>query len=121
MGLFKNKSYQKIPTDEYIESGKTAKAKHVKLRIYDDDYFDGQLTKLSKILPTIRGKEIYMEYVTNKDRVEESLEKIDRIISLDRKRIVLNVTEPVKFYMKDGLVHSDKTTLKILFHIKPEK
>lgn len=62
-----------------------------------------------------------MEFVTNKDRFEESLDKIDRIISLDRNRILLNVTEPVKFYIKDGKVHSDKTTLNILFHINPER
>ena len=62
-----------------------------------------------------------MEYVTNKDRYEESLNKIDRIISLDKNRIILNVTEPVKFYMKDGKIHMDKNQLKILFHIKPDK
>ena len=62
-----------------------------------------------------------MEYVTNKDRFDKSLDKIDSIVTLDRKRVVLNVTEPVKFYMKDGKIHQDKEKVKILFHIKPKK
>ena len=40
MGLFRKKKFIKIPTDEYIESEATLKAKDVQLCIYDDDYFE---------------------------------------------------------------------------------